>query len=362
MNVFFRCDSAPFIGSGHVLRCLSFALYLKSKGFNCFFICRQFDSDLTKFISKNGFIVYKLPYCSSTNIDTSDRSSWLGLDFAIDASQTCNILNTIKCDYLVVDHYGIDSKWETLVNPLVGFLIVVDDLANRYHQCDALIDQNYFKNLNSRYFNLVSDSTLLCLGPAYALVRPQFKYLRCRSLNRRRKSSSFKSILISLGGSDPDNLTQEILSSFPRTWSDKFNINVVVGSLYRHYPSLKRQLIDFKSIKLFRQTEKMHTLMYYSDFAITSGGSITWEKFTLGLPSFAIPSDIYEAEFSSESSKMGAQLVLQPTKCNFKDDLRSKLYEMNSKNRLQMSTISAALCDGNGAAAVHDKIMLSKTT
>ena len=256
MNVVFRCDSAPFIGAGHVLRCLSLAFYLTTKQCTCTFICRAFESNLIHLIRKYGYSVHELPYSSLTNIDYSDRSSWLGLDFTTDATQTIDILKAIKCDYLVVDHYGIDVKWETLTNPYVDNLIVIDDLANRIHKCDVLIDQNYYYNMISRYDDLVPPDTILCLGPKYALVRHQFQSLRTRSLSRREKSSSFASILVSLGGSDPDNLTQEILCSLPSGWSSNFNINVVIGSLYPHLSSLRRQLVDFSCIKLFRQTEK----------------------------------------------------------------------------------------------------------
>ncbi len=360
MNVVFRCDSAPFIGAGHVLRCLSLALYLTSKGCTCMFICRIFESNLIQLIRKHGFSVHELPYFSSTIIEYSDRSSWLGSDCMTDASQTIDILKDIKCDYLVVDHYGIDFNWENLVTSYTKYLVVIDDLANRIHKCDALIDPNYYHDMNSRYDKLVPPSTLLCLGPAYALVRPQFKFLRSRSLSRREKSSSLTNILVSLGGSDPDNLTQEILSSLPNAWSNSCNINVVIGSLYPHLSSLRRHLVDFSYIKLFRQTEKMHSLMYYADLAITAGGSITWEKFTLGLPSIAIPSDIYETDLSLELSKVGAQISLVPSVSNFRDILCSQLNQLSPKNTRQMSRISASLCNGNGVAAVYDKIILNQ--
>ena len=362
MNVVFRCDSALFIGSGHVLRCLSLAFYLKSHGHHCIFVSRSFGSDLIDLIRKNGFVVHSLPYSSSSDIDTSDRLAWLGIDFAIDAFQTISILKGIKCDVLVVDHYGIDEKWESLVSPYVDVLIVVDDLANRPHQCNILVDQNYFNNMNSRYTKLVSSSTMLCLGPGYALVRPQFRKLRSRSLSRRRKSISIKNILISLGGSDPDNLTQHVLASIPKNFSDECNINVVVGALYPHISSLKRHMDDFKSIKLRMQTDMMHSLMYYSDLAITSGGSITWEKFTLGLPSFVVPSDHHEAQFSLASSSMGAQVLLSPTNSNFKDSFSSALETIDSINLLKMSSVCSSLCDGNGVASVYDKINLFKSS
>ena len=226
----------------------------------------------------------------------------------------------------MVDHYGIDVKWETLTNPYVDNLIVIDDLANRIHKCDVLIDQNYYYNMISRYDDLVPSDTILCLGPKHALVRHQFQSLRTRSLSRRENSSSFASILVSLGGSDPDNLTQEILCSLPSGWSSNFNINVVIGSLYPHLSSLRRQLVDFSCIKLFRQTEKCTLLCitrfcYYCRWFYYLGKIYSWSS------SIAIPSDIYESNISSEASKVGAQISLDPYVNNFRDVLRLNFFK-----------------------------------
>lgn len=169
MQIVFRVDSATQIGSGHLMRCLTLATALREKGATCAFVCRSHPNNLIALLRQKGFTVYELP--QGTEPRSSDD---LGVPLEVDAQQTQTLLEKLgQVDWLVVDHYGIDANWERFLRPWVKRIFVIDDLADRPHDCDVLLDQNY-THRQDRYDGLVPAHCSLLLGPQYALLRSEF--------------------------------------------------------------------------------------------------------------------------------------------------------------------------------------------
>ena len=170
MNVIIRVDSSITIGSGHVLRCLTLADNIRAEGGECYFICRNHSGNLAKLIEDKGYTVHLLPAPSSKievlEYEVSSCHKWLGASWLEDAVDCSSILSTYQVDWLVVDHYALDYRWESHLRNRARKIMVIDDLADRSHICDVLLDQTYGR-LSNDYDSLVPFKCRKLLGSKY---------------------------------------------------------------------------------------------------------------------------------------------------------------------------------------------------
>ena len=228
MKIAFRTDASLQMGRGHVLRCLTLADGLKARGAQCHFISREHPGHLLDTIRQRGFKVFSLAgnkqqAIAATNSIANEiptprqepsHAAWLGSSWQLDASDTTAILSDLQPDWLVVDHYALDQRWEKALAPHYKKLMVIDDLADRTHQADLLLDQNLGRQPQD-YQALVPASCLVLTGPRYALLRPEFAVLRDASLKRRAtaQGKQIKQLLITMGGVDLPNATGQVLEA-----------------------------------------------------------------------------------------------------------------------------------------------------
>lgn len=288
MIVCFRVDASLQIGTGHVMRCLTLANKLDKKGIVCFFICREHEGNLIHFIRNNGYQVYSLPKAYLNyelhNSENPNFVDWLGATVKDDAECTADIVKSIKPDFLIIDHYYIDKNWEQLIKNHVKKIMVIDDLANREHVCDILLDQNLGRKAED-YLNCVPPSCSLMIGPKFALLRPEFSDLRAFSLSRIRKE--VKKILITMGGVDYENTTCLILDGLAKSsLSHGCKITIVLGekSPWIEQVKDKANQLQFEA-KILIGVSNMAKLMADADLCIGAAGSTSWERCALGLPS-----------------------------------------------------------------------------
>src|SRR3990167_4024154 len=216
MRIAFRADASLQIGTGHVMRCLTLADALAAQGADCLFICREHQGNLIEQIRNKGYRTHALPVlppveASSLAIKAASdeqspaHSHWLGATQVEDAAACTAILAEVKPDWLIVDHYALDARWETVLKPHYRKLMVIDDLADRSHLCDLLLDQTFGRDAEDYRVWVPASSQLLC-GSQYALLRPEFGALRDYSL-QRRPNPQLRQLLITMGGVDKDNAT-----------------------------------------------------------------------------------------------------------------------------------------------------------
>jgi len=285
---FFRTDSSIFIGAGHVMRCLTLAEKLRDKGADVCFISRQHDGNLNGLIQKKDFTLYELPKRDVTRIENTSKNeyaTWLGLPQGDDAHETINILNDNQPDWLIVDHYALDQAWEQMVRPYVKKIMVIDDLANRKHDCDVLLDQNYARNLQQRYTNLVPPFCTTLLGPQYALLRKEFAEVRARL---KPRDGSIKRLFVFFGGVDADNMTGKVLEVLSAEEFSYLYVDVVIGKTNPHRDIITYLVNQRNRTTLHVQVKNIAELMAQADLALCAGGTTTWERFCLGLPSLVI--------------------------------------------------------------------------
>jgi UDP-2,4-diacetamido-2,4,6-trideoxy-beta-L-altropyranose hydrolase len=349
-NALFRVDASIEIGTGHVMRCLTLADAMVGEGYQCTFVGRAHPGHLSDLIRERGHETRVLPAGSlQVPSDSATRyTSWLGTDWETDAQQVLELAG--HPDWLIVDHYSIDARWERKVGPVCGHVLVIDDLADRSHEADMLLDQNFGRDARD-YADRVPERCRVFTGSSYALLRPEFARLRNASLNRRDRPE-LKRILVSLGGVDVHNATGQVLNALrdcPTMHSAV--VDVIMG---RHSPCLEqvRQLAESLPYRtrVLVDVSNMGDLMVKSDLAIGAAGSTSWERCALGLPSVLVVAAENQRSIASALGAAGAAIVADL------DELASTLQGLvggNFEERLsRMSQIASELVDGKGTARV----------
>jgi UDP-2,4-diacetamido-2,4,6-trideoxy-beta-L-altropyranose hydrolase len=295
MKFSIRTDASVQIGIGHVMRCLTLAEALRRIGAECCFISRDHPGNMIGMIRQRGFSVSVLPKPAEAVGEVEQRveaqsiyETWLGADWRIDAAQTIEVIGATKIDWLIVDHYAIDSRWENTMRPMCRKLMVIDDLADRAHDCDLLLDQNLGRDCKA-YDGLVPKEANVLSGPRYALLRPDFANLREYS-SRRRATPKFQQIMISMGGVDQFDATGQVLEVLSKcSLPESAHITIVMG-LYAPWLERVKLLAQLmpRPTKVKVNVNDMAQLMADSDLAIGAAGSTSWERCCLGLPAFVV--------------------------------------------------------------------------
>lgn len=293
MKIAFRCDASIQVGTGHVMRCLTLADALAGQGAECHFICREHAGHLLDMIRQRGHTVYALPFESDPQLSDKSapelvHSNWLGTTQQNDADLCCAVLEILQPDWLVVDHYALDVRWENQLRAHCKKLMVIDDLADRQHDCDILLDQTFGRDPHD-YLQWTPEHCQLLCGANYALLRSEFSQWREYSL-KRREQGQLEHLLINLGGVDKDNLTTQILKLLATcSLPEYFKITVVMGATAPWVEDVLEQamLMPWETeVKV--GVRNMAELMAESDLAIGAAGSTSWERCCLGLPTIML--------------------------------------------------------------------------
>jgi UDP-2,4-diacetamido-2,4,6-trideoxy-beta-L-altropyranose hydrolase len=304
MLVAIRADASLEIGTGHVMRCLTLAQSLRDKGDSVYFVCREESGHLCDVVESRGFRCSRLS-CLPVRPDSSSLNSAPLLDAfrEADARQTGAAIESHgrEPDLLVVDHYMLDRSWESVLRPKVGHIFVIDDLADRMHDCDLLLDQNLHDGPALRYSALVSESTRVFVGPEYALLRPEF--CAVRAVPRTR---GVRRILSFFGGVDSTNESLKIVQALRLIGSRAPQTDLVLGSTNPHAESVLNAAKDLACVNVLRQTADMAKLMREADLGLGTCGVAAWERCCVGLPSLVVVSADNQRDDARILHSMGA--------------------------------------------------------
>ncbi len=357
MQVAFRTDASIEIGTGHVMRCLTLADALADKGVQCTFICREHAGNLIEHIRSKGHAVYSLPMGNGVDTDLA-HSAWLGATQVQDAQACANTLAALQPDLLVVDHYALDARWEGASVEHCGQVMVIDDLADRSHICQLLLDQTFGRDAKN-YRPLVPENCTLLCGSNYALLRPEFAALRYYSLHRREQPK-IKHLLITMGGVDKDNVTAQVLNALcDCPLPADCEITVVMGSTAPWLIDVQQQAQSMPWPTTVRVgVSNMAQLMADSDLAIGAAGATSWERCCLGLPTVMMvmaDNQRYAAELLEEAK---AARLLQLDN-NLPTQLARLINEVVlSEHPLRSLTEGArVITDGGGVRRIVDQLL-----
>jgi len=285
-RIVFRVDASSAIGIGHAARCLTLASYLRGEGAVVSFICRAHDGDLSGIIEKCGFVVHRLGHAASVHNGIAAKTSWLGSPVEVDARQSADVLaDEGRPDWLIVDHYGVDAEWERVLRPAVKRLMVIDDLANRSHECDVLLDQNLVTGQDVRYLDKVPEHCRILLGPRFALLDRAYAELHGRVDPRQR---DVRRVLVSFGGTDRSNLTARTVAALGSLSIPHMAIDVVVPMDERAAAAVRREASLLANVRVYSNLPTLAQLMAEADLAVGAAGATSWERLCLGLPSLVV--------------------------------------------------------------------------
>ncbi|MDN4492219.1 UDP-2,4-diacetamido-2,4,6-trideoxy-beta-L-altropyranose hydrolase [Ureibacillus aquaedulcis] len=268
-----RTDASTNIGSGHVMRCLTIAKNLEKQNVDVIFWMKDLPGHLINYVQQEGF-------------ETINRAE--------------------KAELYLIDHYNIDEEWEKDHRQYTDKIVVIDDLANRPHDCDLILDQNFLPNFESRYDELVPKHCIRLLGPKYLIMRDEFIEAR---LKEKERNNHIERILVFMGGSDPTDETIKILKALSQFGNSFEHIDVVVGNGNINKEEIKR-ICDRQGYDYHCQIDYMAKLMQKADFSIGAGGSTTWERCYVGLPSSSTIVAENQALTTKYAHELGAVLDL----------------------------------------------------
>ncbi|MCW5726962.1 MAG: UDP-2,4-diacetamido-2,4,6-trideoxy-beta-L-altropyranose hydrolase [Parvibaculum sp.] len=354
MHVAFRADAALTIGTGHVMRCLTLARALALQGHNCRFVCRDLPGNLNRQIAAEFSLSSLPPPHGPVPASPPAHAAWAGVGWAQDAAETRTALQAAPIDWLVLDHYAFDARWQKTALPDGTKLMVIDDLADRPHACDLLLDQNLGHEPED-YEALVPAGTPCLTGPRYALLRPEFAAQRAQAL-AGRAGRGLRHLLISMGGVDTVDATLTILRALPGApLPENLEIAVIMGAQAPALEQVRALAGEMPwRTKVVVDVRDMAARMGQADLAIGAGGGTTWERCCLGLPSIIVQIAENQAGIAQALAKAGAALDPGPLHTpDFAHRLRAALADARDPGRMAaLSENAAALCDGEGVGRV----------
>lgn len=341
MKVAIRADASETIGTGHLMRCLTLADGLRHKGAQIRFLCRSLPEHLIGILKDRG---HGLQQVTASEHDSIFRT----------------LLSNEPCDWLIIDHYDLDAEWERSARPFTKGIMVIDDLANRSHDCNILLDQNYRAKDDHRYAGLVPQSCLLRTGPKYALL--QSNYAQLHQEVKRRESVG--RLLIYFGGADSEDLTGRSLRAALSLELPRLEIDVVLS------PGSPN---SGKNLELAHRHENVHChhglpslapLIAKADLSIGAMGATSWERLCLGLPTIGVTLADNQVEVADALHQQKLVIWLGDKGGVRESDLADCLRRtIDSADLADWSGRCMELCDGQGTGRiVSDLISLSRRT
>ena len=352
-SVAFRVDSGVRVGSGHVMRCLALARKLRENGHESVFICRPSLGSMESWIKNEGFLVEILPESDGARDVDSQlmHGDFLSSTIREDADATLRCLEIYPAiGMVVVDHYGICRPWDDIVGQKCK-LIKIDDLADRRHKCSVLIDQNFYIDSTNRYNGLIESSSRCLLGPSYALLRPEFESVDISFRNSRQSNDS---ILVSFGAGDNLGLSCKVAQDLLR--NTQFRISVLGSPRSKDVDTWARLQREFPTkLKGPRFVSSPVEELKAADFYVGAGGTITWERFAVGLPGLVYSIAENQVAMAHDLDLAGFQKYLGNMDDYSADVLLQEIDQ--AKDRLRSESIKIRrLVDGCGVSRVFSVI------
>jgi len=328
----FRADAGTDIGGGHVTRCLTLARALQNRGWTCNFVSIAGSRDVVSELAED-----------SAGMIEINPDKW---------NSTASLCVTDRPDLLVIDHYGLDAKFESDARQHAGLVMAIEDRPGRYHDCDILFDQTFGRRPDAyRKYMANPDATVLA-GSQYALLRPSFSRFRAKALGRSRKN--VERVLISFGATDPFGLAAPAARAALKAGVS--DVDIAVGRACPHLPELQDVAGLHDRVSLHVDAD-IASLMAGSDVSVGAGGATAWERCCLGLPSIIAVLAENQSDVAAALEAAGAATIFDNSEAGW-STLPDKLGKLiSSADRLQrMSNAAARVCDGMGAARVCDMV------
>lgn len=336
------------------MRCLTLAERLHADGASVAFVCRDFEQGGELMAKTREFDVFALPYLESDSIHAESLrgyDKWLAVDWERDARETIQAIRQFgRPDWLVVDHYALDRKWENTIRPYVERIMAIDDLANRPHVCDALLDHNY-GHADDRYDRHLPPKCRKLLGSKYALLRHEFVDARQRL---RSRHAYIERILIFYGGADARNDTSKALRAIALLDKLTPQVDVVVGTANRHRDEIVNLVSEMSGVTVHTDVRQMSDLMNSADLCLGAAGTTSWERCCLGLPTLMTAVAENQVSIAEAIDRAGAGKYLGNSDSVSESVIKESIEDLaiSPRGLMGMSQCAMSLVDGLGTQRV----------
>jgi UDP-2,4-diacetamido-2,4,6-trideoxy-beta-L-altropyranose hydrolase len=351
-SVAIRVDSGAQIGSGHLMRCVTLAGELRQRGAQVTFVSREHRGHLIAQVEDAGYTVHRLRAPLTASADVGDRLDWLGATQPEDASETLQALGSQRYDWLVVDHYGIDMVWEKLARAKAERVMVIDDLADRLHDADLLLDQNYLGAKGAhRYVDRVPERCRCMLGPRYALLQPIYRQLR-QVIPAR--DGPVRRMLAFFGAQDASKSIVAVMQALDGPEFADIAIDAVPGSDPETAAVLRSVARNRPNVTIHERLPSLAGLIARADLGIGAGGATTWERACLGLPSVVATTADNQLEIASALAADGFIVLIGASARISSEMWQASLAAIvcNRKQLMCLGRRAHGLTDGHGASRV----------
>lgn len=325
-RITFCCNASTIIGGGHVMRCISLAKAYLRAGYECVFICNKEAESM-------------IPQLS---------------DFEVFTEGTY-----IHTDIVVIDNYDCEESYEKKWRKYAKLITVIDDLANRSHDCDVLIDMTFGRQASDYKDFVASDATLL-VGHEFVILRPQFSEYRQKAFQKRQNTSKIENVLISFGMTNPDQVTERVLQSVMDFKRWPLNISVVMGKDAQTIDDVKAltHVKSMHNISLNLNVSNMAEYIYRADMAIGASGTASWERCCLGLPSLQYIIADNQRLVAQNLEEAGVIINLGKLEDTFPEKLTSDFAQIiqNPEKLKEMAIKAYSICDSLGAERIIQEI------
>ncbi len=360
MRIGFRCDASVEIGSGHLMRCLTLADELARRGAECLFLGAPSTEAWRGTITARGHAFKPLnpvPAQPTATVEAATHAAWLPWGWQSDAAATISALPQ-PVDWLVVDHYALDQRWQEMLRPKAHRIMVIDDLADRPHACDLLLDHNVSNLGIARYDGRVPDPCQRMLGPAFALIHPDFAQAR----QNRAASHTVQRLLLFQTAGDPLNLTSAILRRLmAERWSG-LAVDVVTGAINPRLDEVQAFCSARPATTLHVDTNAMPELCARADLAIGAAGGAALERCASALPSLTLVLADNQQPGAEALEKLGGMELVRQSAPDDLDAFDAQLGALvvHESLRQRLGARGAVLVDGLGTRRVADAIIADK--
>jgi UDP-2,4-diacetamido-2,4,6-trideoxy-beta-L-altropyranose hydrolase len=351
MKIAIRVDASGQIGTGHFMRCLTMADAWKKQGSQIRFVSRHLPEEMHNMLTtkEHEFALLENEQNGST-LDELTHAPWLGVSQAQDATDTIRALSDQTWDWLIVDHYALDSRWESGLRQIAKMILAIDDIADRQHDCDLLLDQNLYGDMGIRYTDKVPKHCGMLLGPNYALLRDEFRKLR---EHIKPRNGSVKRILIFFGGVDAGNFTGRAIEALAVSDLGGIHVDVVIGAQHPCGEIIKAACAQ-RGYACHIQTTRMAELMASADLAIGAGGSASWERCCLGVPAILVALADNQINIAKALDAFGACIYIGTANEASVPIIRDAIVGLlsNQVRTMELSKVAYSLVDGLGVNRV----------
>lgn len=328
MKLLIRADASARMGTGHVMRCLSLAQGWRRAGQEAFFLLRESTPALEQRLQAEGFDIARLGAPAGS---------------VEDAAETARLAQERGADWIVADGYHFGADFQQTIKSAGSRLLLVDDYGHAGHySADYILNQNLYAT--PQFYARREPHTRLLLGSRYTLLRQQFNEWRGWKREFPRQA---RKVLVTLGGSDPDNVTGKVVEALAQI--PGLEVKVLIGGSNPHRDRLKSDTRHpTPDTRFIVDAPNMPELMAWADVAVAAGGTTSWELAFMGLPSLVLV--LADNQRAVADALDAAHMARKTTLASVASDLAALLADADVRE--PMSRRGREAVDGDGVSRV----------